>query len=96
MQADADQALLEWAARAIGEDARHTGILAAQQEGPLRRFVIPNDSNRKSRSPLFYMCLIDSDVARAMDFEHIKSLLSVEGPDGALDEVPIDMLGDYL
>ena len=64
-QADTMQAASEAAARARGEDARYTGILAAQQEGPLRRFVVPNDSNRKSRSPLFDMYIVDTDAVRA-------------------------------
>ena len=90
------EAILEAAARARGEIARYSGILASQQEGPLKRMVVTWDSSRRSIWPLFQMYLSDPNAGRAIDFDHVKSLICAGAADEALEEVPIDLLGDCL
>ena len=66
-----------------------------QTFGPLRRFVIPAGSKRKSNSPGFQEALDDSRHAVEVDFAAVYGTILQADFDDALEEAPIEIASDF-
>ena len=87
-EADKLQADCESAALKRGECRTYTGILAAQCEGLLKKFLIPTDHSRSSHSKLVQNMLYDEDATQCIDFDALEHLVCTN-PSEAEDEVPL-------
>ena len=87
----ADHAQQVEAAKALkqGEWHSYTGVLVRQEEGPLRRFLIPTGHSRKSRYRKFQKYLNDGHAAVSVDFEMVQAALYSEAADEAEDLLPL-------
>ena len=90
--ANGAQAREQAAARANGEQANYTGVLARQAYGPLPKMLIPLEHSRKSRYPLFNDALKSSDSALGVDFDCLEALIFAAQDVEALEEIPPDFL----
>ena len=93
--AAADLAQQAAAAEALkrGEWHSYTGMLVRQENGPLRRFIIPTDHSRKSRYKLFQKYLGDRFATVGVDFEMVwAAMYSEAGGEEAADLLPLAVL----
>ena len=86
--ADKAQSAIESAAIKRSECRRYTGILSAQCEGPLRKFLVPVDHPRRSHSKLFENMLLDEEATQCIDYDALEHLVYTN-PSEAADEVPL-------
>ena len=79
------------AAKALkrGEWHSYTGVLVRQEEGPLRRFLIPSGHSRKSRYRQFQKYLSDDHATVGVDFEVVQAALYSEAAEDAEDLLPL-------
>ena len=91
MEANRAQAAVEAEMTKIGEHRKYSGIVAQQRQGPLERFVIPEDFSRQSRYKLLEMYLADPLASVAADFDDIRIALYGGSDEDPLDLIPLTM-----